>query len=515
MGPSAMRRVIVVGTGFSGLTTAVRLQSAGMQVLLLERDDQPAPLLGRIALADCYFDRGPSLCMMPQTLGDLFSCIGMRLEEALDLLPVAPCRRYVFPDGKQFDFTDTEESLREQVHQFSPDDAERLAGHLRYSRRLFQALQRGPWKYPRAGWRDSAAAWLHPRTVLRWPWLLNPRGAGARVRSAFHHPQLRRIFEAAALELGTSPDDIPAPAALWMHHAWLRFRMWYPRGGMNALRKVLLRLCEEKGIPVHCGLPVVDVICRQGRCWGVVTADGRGWEADAVVWTGNPVGLMEILERALPKKTHWWKPRKSDPLGRRIRKRHLSCSRLTWLWACNRQWPLPAHRTLFFSPEAREESTHLHCWQVGPPEPTIYVENAARTDPSLAPPGFSTLRVWIDAPSLSPRWQWNEEHIAQYRSHVLGRLTDAGLEGLEDSIVGEQCITPMQLEEEHLYHRGAVWGPSCQSLSDVFGRFPNSHPAMTGLFLAGVWTHPGPLLPQLALGTKSVTRMVEKLLVAR
>lgn len=507
-----MRRVIVVGSGFSALSTAVRLQSAGLTVLLLERDAQPAPLLGRIALADCYFDRGPSLCMMPQTLGDLFSSIGMRLEEALDLLPVLPCRRYVFPDGKQFDFTDTEESLREQVHQFSPEDAGKLAAYLRRSRRLFNALQRGPWKYPRAGRRESAAAWLHPRTLSRWPWLLNPRRIGASVRSIFRDPYVQRVFSAAALEQGASPDLAPVPAALWMHHAWLRSRMWYPLSGMNALRKVLLRICEEKGIAIHCQLPVVDVICRERRCWGVVTADGRGWEADAVVWAGNPFGLAEILERALPKKTHWWKPRRSDLLGRQVRKKVPSGSRLTWLWACNRQWPLLAHRTLFFSPEAVEESTHLHRWRVEPPEPTIQVENAPRTDPSLAPPGFSALRVWIDTPALSTRWQWNEEHIAQYRNQVLGRLTDAGLEGLEESIVGEQCITPMQLAEDHHCMHGSVWGQACRCLSDVYGRLPNSHPAIAGLFLAGVWTHPGPLLPQLALGAKSVSRMVETFL---
>lgn len=495
-----MGRVIVIGSGLSGLSTAIRLGSSGHQVLVFERAEEPGGSLRRTQLADFYFDAEPGCIILPQLLADLFSAAGHRLSDSIDFLPVKPAWRFLFPDNAQFDFHTDPDALREEIKRLSPDDVPVVDRFFRSSRHLFHGLSRGIWRRPLARKSDVWKGLLFPASLFRFPWLLDPRRADTLARRRWKSPHLQRAFAHLAAESGASPLDAPA-ATLWTAFAMRQFGVWYPRGGMWGLRRALLRLAETLGVQIRCNEAVGEIVLQGGAARGVVTQEGRSVEANAVVNAADPVSLSRFLIQ------------KSFPGLERFRRRWERCepspSRMAWNWACNRDWPLLAHQTVLFSEDPVAEYEHLREWRVAPPESTITVVHPARTDTDLIPKDRAALTAWISVPALSARWRWSDELRLAAHDGVVARLQDHGLEGLSAAIESEREFTPATWRDDYGCYRGACWGPASHSFRGLFSRYPNRHPLIPRLYFANRWTHPGPTMAQTFLAAKHVAQIID------
>ena len=93
-----MARVVVVGGGYGGLASAVRLAKIGHEVTLLEASDRLGGALGTVEQDGFRWDTGPTQTMLPAVLRDLFRKSGRPLEKELELVPVDPVRQHRFED---------------------------------------------------------------------------------------------------------------------------------------------------------------------------------------------------------------------------------------------------------------------------------------------------------------------------------------------------------------------------------------------------------------------------------
>src|SRR5450830_1209082 len=87
---SEAKTAVVVGAGFGGLALAIRLQAGGVQTTLLEKRDKPG---GRAYVYEdqgFVFDAGPTVITDPSCIEELFDLAGKRIEDYVEMLPVAP-----------------------------------------------------------------------------------------------------------------------------------------------------------------------------------------------------------------------------------------------------------------------------------------------------------------------------------------------------------------------------------------------------------------------------------------
>jgi len=83
-------QAIVIGAGFGGMASALRLRAKGYEVHLIDRC---AMLGGR---AQVYVregfrhDAGPTVITAPFLLEELFELFGERMEDSLKLVPLKP-----------------------------------------------------------------------------------------------------------------------------------------------------------------------------------------------------------------------------------------------------------------------------------------------------------------------------------------------------------------------------------------------------------------------------------------
>jgi len=80
-GSGERTRVAVIGSGFGGLATAIRLQASGISTVLFEARDKPGGRAYVYEDSGFVFDAGPTVITAPHVLDELFELAGRRRED--------------------------------------------------------------------------------------------------------------------------------------------------------------------------------------------------------------------------------------------------------------------------------------------------------------------------------------------------------------------------------------------------------------------------------------------------
>ena len=285
-----MARVVVVGGGFGGMASAARLARLGHQVTLLQRGPSLGGALAEVTAAGFAWDAGPHATLLPAVLRDLFRKTGRPLEQELDLVPLPVIREHRFPDGSRV----------------------RLPGGSRAAQvAAFDALAPGLGR----AWVDFVTGYSPVWDVLRRDYLERPYDPDLASRETVRLLASRRTLAGALRRLpdrrlrlvaahpllaqGNRLRQVPA----WLGiTGWLeqRFGAWTvpaEAGGLAAVTGVLAARLAQRGVTVHTGIEVRDVVVRGGRAVAVLTADGE-LAADAVVCAVDPHRLPALARHA-------------------------------------------------------------------------------------------------------------------------------------------------------------------------------------------------------------------------
>ena len=121
------KKAVVIGSGFGGLSIAIRLQAAGIDVTLVEKRERIGGRAYQLRDSGYTFDMGPSLITAPEIIDSVFRAGGRRFTDYVDLVPLDPFYRIYFHDGTHIDYVGDLERMKAQMAQFNPGDAENLA----------------------------------------------------------------------------------------------------------------------------------------------------------------------------------------------------------------------------------------------------------------------------------------------------------------------------------------------------------------------------------------------------
>ncbi|MEO8288089.1 MAG: phytoene desaturase family protein [Chloroflexota bacterium] len=494
-----MGHVVVVGAGLGGIATAVRLARAGHRVTLLEKNSTPGGKLNLVEVGGFRFDTGPSLVTMPGVLGDTFRAAGRRMEDYLSLDQLDPICRYRWPDGSRFDMSPNLPRLVSEMGNFSPDDVTALFRFLAYARTLFE--------------RAGPIFLLRERPRLRD--LISRRAIDAAridahlsmdrvVRRFFRDPRMVQLFDRYATYSGSSPYQAPATLSM-IPYIEIAGGGWYIKGGLYRLAAALMGIARELGVNYQSECEVAEILVndpggwRGARAAGVRIKGGSTIMADHVVVNADPMYAYPSL---VPERYQ------DIRLVRRMERLEPSCSGFVLLLGVKGDYPGLSHHNIFFSRDYRDEFDAIFDRREPAPDPTIYVTNTSRSDPSQAPPGHLNLFVLVNAPALTPEADW-DAWKRQYRDRIIARLEESGLPGLRERIVYEQIITPQDFKENYNAWHGSIYGLSSNSRQTAFLRPPNRAPGLNNLYFVGGSVHPGGGIPLVLLSARLVTRMIK------
>jgi phytoene desaturase len=485
------KRVIIVGAGPVGLATALLLAQAGLQVRILERASQVGGRTSTIAAQGFRFDLGPTFFLYPRILSEIYASAGYDLHQELDLRQLDPQYRLVFGAGGEINATPDVQRMAQEVARLAPQDA---PGLQRFLNDNFNKLEhfRPCLETPFLGWRDT----LRPQVLRLLPWLRPWRSLDGELRRYFADPRVRLAFGFQAKYLGMSPFQCPSLFSI-LSFLEYTYGVFHPMGGCGAVTSNMARIAQELGVEIVLDAPVTSLLFAGRRVVGARTRD-EVYEADAVVLNADFAQAMQTL---IP---DTWRRRWTD---RSIARKRFSCSTFMLylgLEGCYTQVP---HHTIYLSQDYVKNLADIELRHELSADPSFYVQNACVTDPSMAPPGMSTLYVLVPVTHQHPHVDWQQESQA-YRRLVLRQLARIGIEDIASRIRFERMVTPADWQVHHALYRGATFSLSHNLRQMLHWRPHNRFEDVDGVYLVGGGTHPGSGLPVIFASARISARLL-------
>lgn len=487
--------IVIIGGGIGGLSAAIRLAAAGERAIVFEQNEQVGGKMGEWRAEGFRWDTGPSVITMPHVFDELFAAAGRRTADYLTLQPAEPLTRYFYRDGVVLDATRDLPRMLAQIEQLEPRDAEGYLAYLAYAARLHRITGK-VFIYDTPP--TPASLFKVPlRDALRVDAM---RSMHAAISTFVRAPHLRQLLGRFATYVGASPYRAPATLNV-IAHVELNGGVYYPRGGIYAIARAMARLAAELGVEIRTGCPVERILVENRRARGV-QAGGERLAAKAVVAN---VDVAIVYERLLPDEAV------DGGYLRRLLRAEPSCSGYVLLLGVEGRHERLAHHNIFFAQDYRAEFEDIFAREVPPADPTVYVAITSKSDPEDAPAGMENWFVLINAPALSPRYNWAQE-APRYRDRVLETLARFGV---TPRIRSEHRLTPVEIARLTGARRGALYGISSNTPWAAFLRPHNRARGIAGLYFAGGTAHPGGGVPMVTLSGGVAARLLLADLKAR
>lgn len=130
-------------------------------------------------------------------------------------------------------------------------------------------------------------------------------------------------------------------------------------------------------------------------------------------------------------------------------------------------------------------------------DPSFYVYMGSKMDPKLAPEGKEGLYILVPVSDLSTsKYDWNEETIQYYRERVFMKLKNTkGFENIEEEIVSESYMTPIDWRDKFNAYNGACFGLQPTLTQSNHFRPQAKAKNCENLYFTGSSTHPGAGVP--------------------
>jgi len=481
--------VVVVGSGFGGMSAAGLLAKEGFDVTVIEKNDQVGGRAQVWRKDGFVFDMGPSWYLMPEVFERYFSHFGKVPGDLYELKRLDPHYRVFYGPGRTIDLRSDLESNFELFERNDKGSGEGLKRYLASAEYQYKvAMEQFIYKEYR-----SIFDFMNGRLMFEGTKLHVFESLDRYARRFVKDPDLRKVLEYNIVFLGGTPGDSPALYAL-MSHVDFNLGVWYPMGGFGELAKAFRKVAEEAGVRFILGTPVEKVIVEEGRAAGVI-AGGRTLEADSVVVNADyawaELNLLEERWRAYPEK--YWKKKSIAP----------SC--LLFFIGLDKKVEGLDHHNLYFSPNWEAHFETIFKRPQWPGDPSYYVSCPSRTDPSVAPEGRENLFFLVPvAPGLSDDEQVRERYYDKILSH-LEQLTG---ETIKEHVVVKRIFAHSDFDREYNAYKGTALGLAHTLTQTAVFRPSHVSRKVKGLYYTGHYNHPGIGVPMVVISSEILAKEI-------
>jgi len=220
------KKVIVIGSGFAGLSAASFMAKAGYAVTVLEQHPIPGGRARKMDVDGFRFDMGPSWYWMPDVFERYFAQFGKKVSDYYKLTRLDPSYRLYWADGPMdipADYTQLK-ALFESIEPGSGAQLDQFMAEAAYKYEVgINKLVFKPGQSLREFLDIDLVKGVFKLDVFT--------SISKHVAKFFKHPKLQQLMEFPVLFLGALPQDTPALYSL-MNYADIKGGTWFPEGGM-------------------------------------------------------------------------------------------------------------------------------------------------------------------------------------------------------------------------------------------------------------------------------------------
>jgi phytoene desaturase len=471
-----MKKVAVIGSGFSGLASASVLAKEGFYVTVFEKNSLPGGRARKFEAENFTFDMGPSWYWMPDVFQKYFNHFGKSPTDYYNLVRLDPSYRIFYGKNDYLDIPSGVEPLCAMFEQLEPGS----------SQHLIRFLKEGKFKYD-LGIHNLvykpglSVVELLDRDIITGLFRLHIfQSISTYIRKFFKEPRIIQLLEFPVLFLGAAPAKTPALYSL-MNYADMVLGTWYPMGGMYKIAEGMMNLCQELNIDFRFSNAVQRLEIDETKTTGL-WCNEKFYEHNYVIASAD---YHHVEQQLIPKnfrrysETYW-------------NSRTMAPSSLLFYLGVNKKIENLAHHTLFFDQDFALHFHEIYEDPRWPSAPQFYISCPSKTDPSVAPEGCENIMILIP---VAPGLKDDEALRENYFNLVMKRLETILGEDIKKHIVFKRSYAHNDFINDYNAFRGNAYG-----LANTLWQTANLKPGIVNkkienLFYTGQLTVPGPGVP--------------------
>jgi phytoene desaturase len=486
------KRVVVIGSGFAGLSVATNLASYGYDVHVFEKNTMPGGRAQQFKEQGFTFDMGPSWYWMPGVFETYFELFDKKVSDYYSLDRLDPSYCIHFGDNDKMDLPANFDELCKLFEQYEPGSSEGLKKFLSEAQYKYEVgindlvYKPGQSVFEFADWRVISGMFK----------LQLFSSVSKEIRKYISHPKLIELLEFPVLFLGAMPQKTPALYSL-MNYADMKLGTWYPRGGMYKIVEGMVSLATEMGVKIHCNSPVSDIRIEDGKATGV-TVKGGFHKADLVV---SGADYQHTEQRLL-------KPQYRNYSEAYWNSRTMAPSSLLYYIGTNKKIDGLLHHNLFFDADFTLHARQIYESPEWPDRPLFYVSVTSKTDLTSAPEGCENLFILIPtAPGLIETPEIKE----RYYQLVMDRLEKLLKQNIRKHVTFRRDFACSDFMSEYNSFKGNAYGLANTLRQTAILKPGLKNKKVKNLYYTGQLTTPGPGVPPSLISGIVVAREIHKM----
>ena len=494
-----MKNIVVIGSGFAGLSTACFLAKAGFAVTVVEKQATPGGRARQLIQDGFMFDIGPSWYWMPDVFERFFNEFQKKVSDYYSLDRLDPSYRIYWQDGEMNVPANYNElkSLFESIEQGSGVQLDKFLAEANYKYQVgINKLVHKPGQSI-----TEFLDWDVIKGVFKLDVFTNMK---KHVGKYFKNPKLQQLMEFPVLFLGALPQNTPALYSL-MNYADIKLGTWYPQGGMYKIVEGMYSLANELGVKFEFNSDVQQIDVVDGKAKSITYYQTNQQlpitvSADVVI---SAADYHFTETKLLPEKSRtysneYWNKRTMAP----------SC--LLYYIGVNKKLKNILHHTLFFDTDFGVHGKEIYDSPAWPTNPLFYVSATSVTDKTTAPIGSENLFFLI--PVASGLQGDTEELRDKYFDKIVKRFEEKIGEKIIDNIVYKKSYSVSNFVHDYNSFRGNAYGLANTLMQTAVLKPSCKSKKVINLFYTGQLTVPGPGVPPSLISGEVVAKEVIKYL---
>jgi phytoene desaturase len=491
MNTEKVKKIVIIGSGFAGLSAACYLSQEGHDVTVLEKNDQSGGR-ARVWYKDGFtFDMGPSWYWMPEVFEQFFCHFGATTADFYDLKRLDPSYRINYSGNEFINVPASIEEIKRIFEQKEKGSAKKLAIFLsdaeyKYKAAMSDYVERIS---------DSIAEFFDIRLISKSFQLRLLQSLRSEVRTKFKHPHLVSLLEFPSLFLGSTPDHTPAMYTM-MNYTDLVLGTWYPMGGMNRIVQAMTKIATDNRAKILLDQEVIKIEIKKGKVKQVHTKL-KAFEADIVIagsdYHHTEQKLLEPQYRSYDEK--YWNSRVMSP------------SSLIFYLGVSKRLPNLLHHNLFFDEDFETHAREIYHQPSWPTAPLFYVSAPSVTDPTVAPFGMENLFLLMP---LAPGIPDSDEMREKYFKIMMYRLQKKIGKQFEKDIVVKRSFCLSDFEKDYNSFKGNAYGLANILSQTAIWKPKMKSPKVSNLLYTGQLTVPGPGVPPSIISGRMAAKEVRR-----
>ncbi|MFP4605756.1 MAG: phytoene desaturase family protein [Bacteroidales bacterium] len=484
-------KVLIVGTGLGGLTTALRLAKDGYEVEMVEKYHQAGGRLNQLKKDGFTFDIAPTFFSMSYEFKEFADYCN--IEIPFEFVELDPLYKVNFADSERF-FTIYKDlkKLAEEFKDIEPGFERKMKKYLESAGRIYHDTED---KIIKSNFKNLPDYLLR---LTRVPIRNAPKLFGnmwSEMEKHFTSYEVKVIFSLVAFFLGATPFDTPAIFSMLTYTELVHDGYHNVRGGMYKIVEGLLRELEKENVKIHYNTEIVDYTTNtEKKISGLTDHKGNTWKSDLFVINSDAAWFRGKV---------FGRKKYSQP---RLDKMKWTLAPFTMYLGVKEKIKKGFHHNYFLGNNFKEYAGKIFKNSISLEKPYYYVNISSKFNTNTAPPGHENLFILCPVPDLRYKPNWDDrEELAE---HIIKDLSTRLDFDIKNNLVSKTIFDPVNWKNMFNLYRGS--GLSLAHDLDQVGGFRprNEDEQYKNVYYVGSSTIPGTGLPMAVISSKLVTEKI-------